>query len=129
MRRPTGRRARVHPGLLRCFRATKLRNVGHLCHASRRQRPSAACRADTLPKIGDSYGYGKYAEGILQHRALRDIDGRPILKHMPGLPLLVALTFKTFGSVRPLLVVQVLFLFVSLYFFLLRVRDGFPAAD
>jgi hypothetical protein len=80
------------------------------------------------PKFGDSYGYGKYAEGILQHRALRDIDGGPILKHMPGLPLLVALTFKTFGSVRPLLVVQVLFLFVSLYFFLLRIRDGFPAA-
>ena len=79
------------------------------------------------PKFGDSYGYGKYAEGILQHRALRDIDGKPILKHMPGLPLLVALTFETFGSVRPLLVFQVLFLFVSLYFFLLRVRDGFPA--
>jgi hypothetical protein len=128
MRRPTGRRLAF---VLFCCAVFGLLSSATLAtYVMPRVDNDQMPLADRIrsPKFGDSYGYGKYAEGILQHRALRDIDGRPILKHMPGLPLLLAVTFKTFGSVRPLLVVQVLFLFVSLYFFLLRVRDGFPAA-
>jgi hypothetical protein len=79
------------------------------------------------PKFGDSYGYGRYAEGILQHGQLSKPDGTPILKHMPALPLLLALVFKTFGSVRPFLAFQILFLFLTLYLFLARVRGAFPA--
>jgi hypothetical protein len=128
MRRPTGRRLAF---VLFCCGVFVLLSSATLAtyvmpRVDNDQMPLA--ERIRSPKFGDSYGYGKYAEGMLQHRALRDIDGTPILKHMPGFSLLVALTFKTFGSVRPLLVVQVLFLFVSLYFFLLRVRDGFPAA-
>jgi hypothetical protein len=77
------------------------------------------------PKFGDSYGYARYAEGILQHGALTKIDGTPILKHMPGLPLLLALVVKAFGSVRPFLVFQIVFFFISLYFFLARVGPEF----
>jgi hypothetical protein len=78
------------------------------------------------PKFGDSYGYGKYAEGILRHRELSKLDGTPILKHMPALPFILALIFGTFGTVRPFLVFQILFLFLSLYFFLAKVRGAFP---
>ncbi len=77
-------------------------------------------------KFGDSYGYGKYAEGILKYGELSGIDGKPILKHMPALPLLLAVIFEAFGSVRPFLIFQILFLFLSMYFFLARIRDGFP---
>ena len=77
-------------------------------------------------KFGDTYGYGLLAEGILRHGELRRIDGTPILKHMPALPLSLAATIQVFGSVRPFLIFQVLFLFLSLYFFLARIRDGFP---
>lgn len=127
MRRPTGRLALV---LFCCGVYVLLSSATLATYVMPRADNDQVPLAERLrsPKFGDSYGYGKYAAGILQHGALRDIDGKPVLKHMPGLPLLVALTFKTFGSVRPLLVFQVLFLFVSLYFFLLKVRDGFPAA-
>ena len=78
-------------------------------------------------KFGDTYGYGVLAEGILRHGELRGVDGTPILKHMPALPLSLAATFGVFGSARPFLIFQVLFLFVSLYFLLARIRNGFPA--
>ena len=79
------------------------------------------------PKFGDTEGYGRLAEGILKHGELSRIDGVPILKHMPGLPVLLAASFSFFDSVRPFLVFQILFLFASLYFLLARIRDGFPA--
>ncbi len=78
-------------------------------------------------KFGDSYGYGRYAEGILKHGRLSGFEGTPILKHMPALPMFLAVIFKTFGSVRPFLVFQILFFFLSLYFFLARAKEGFPA--
>ncbi len=79
------------------------------------------------PKFGDSYGYGRYSEGILLHRRLSDTVGEPILKHVPGLPLLVAVAYGATGSVQPFLAFQILFFFAALYCFLARARAEFPA--
>ena len=78
-------------------------------------------------KFGDTYEYGRLAEGILRYRELVDIDRKPIVKHMPALPLSVAASFNMFGSLRPLLIFQILFLFLSLFFLLDRLRGQVPA--
>ncbi len=77
-------------------------------------------------KFGDTYGYGMLAEGILEHGRLSQPDGTPIVKHMLAIPLLVAASFRAFDTLRPLMVFQVVFLFVSLFFLLDKVKDGFP---
>lgn len=78
-------------------------------------------------KFGDSVGYGRLAEGILQHGELRELDGTPILKHMPALPLIIAVNFSSFGTVQPFMLFQILFLFLSLFFLLDRIRGQFPS--
>lgn len=81
----------------------------------------------TSTSFGDSFRYGKYAEGILKNRSFKNEDGKPILRHMPGFPLILAISFEMFDSAKPLVVFQILFFFVSLYFFLVRIKGKFPA--
>jgi hypothetical protein len=47
---------------------------------------------------------------------------------MPGLPAILAITFYLTGSLDSFRVLQVVFFFVSLYFFLVRIKDQFPAS-
>jgi hypothetical protein len=75
--------------------------------------------------FGDAVSYGRYAEGILKYGYFSDEDGSPMLKHMPGLPLLLAVLFRAFNSLRAFLVLQVVLFFLCLYFFLVRIKTTF----
>ena len=77
--------------------------------------------------MGDSETYGRYALGILKHGTLKNANGDPILEHVPGLPVTVALTFGLFDSPRAFLVFQSVFFFLALYFFLIKAGSRFPA--
>jgi hypothetical protein len=77
--------------------------------------------------FGDSASYGGYAESLLQKHAFQDVSGMPAVQHMPGLPLILAATVELFGSLDGFRVVQILFFFLSLHFFLLALTDKFPS--
>ncbi len=76
--------------------------------------------------MGDSDTYGRYADGLLNQGAFQRTEGVPALKHMPGLPLILAVSYAASGSLDGFRVFQALFFFASLYCFLVRIRDRIP---
>jgi hypothetical protein len=77
--------------------------------------------------MGDSQSYGRYADDFLRHQSFQRSTGEPAVKHMPGLPLILAITFGVSGSIDTFRAFQILFFFVSLYFFLVQLKDKVPA--
>ena len=72
--------------------------------------------------FGDSGGYGSYADGFLRQRAFQNPDGQPAIKHMPGLPLILAAFIALFGTVDAFRAAEILFFFVTLYCFLILLK-------
>lgn len=76
----------------------------------------------------DSQAYGRYADELLKQRSFQRTTGEPVVRHMPGLPLILAVIFGLSGSIDAFRMFQILFFFASLYFFLVQIKDTFPAA-
>jgi hypothetical protein len=49
--------------------------------------------------VGDSEGYGRYADGFLRLRAFQNPTAKPVIRHMRGLPLTLAVFIALFGTV------------------------------
>jgi hypothetical protein len=76
--------------------------------------------------FGDSGAYGSYADGFLRQRAFQNSDGQPVIKHMPGLPLILAVFIALFGTVDAFRAAEILFFFVTLYCFLILLKHKVP---
>jgi hypothetical protein len=97
-------------------------------HVMPRFHEAGATLADRLTStsMGDSKSYGMYADELLKHRSFQRSSGEAAVKHMPGLPLILATTYQLSGSLTFFRLLQALFFFAGLYFFLIRLRDKVP---
>jgi hypothetical protein len=76
--------------------------------------------------MGDSQSYGRYADDLLKYRSFQRSTGEAAFKHMPGLPIILAITFGLSGSIDLFRILQILFFFLTLYFFLLQLKHDVP---
>jgi 4-amino-4-deoxy-L-arabinose transferase-like glycosyltransferase len=77
--------------------------------------------------VGDSEAYGRYADGFLRQHAFQNPDGQPVILHMPGLPLILAVFIALFGTADAFRAGETLFFFATLYCFLILLKDKVPA--
>jgi hypothetical protein len=81
----------------------------------------------TSTSYGDPQAYGRYADGFLRQGAFENPDGKPVILHMPGLPLILAVFVGLFGTVDAFRLGESLFFFGTLYCFLMLFKNKVPA--